>query len=237
MMFKSILFFLIICQSFLFSSEELLLKNLREAKAGDFVVTAQGKFYTLFHIYKVTPPLIIIEEVTIPISLAKQITSWRQWLENYAPFNSSWIIYEINLSSGSLQNYFSFTKKGWFDVPKTESFFYQLLHLKLKPIALKERKKIGLRPRENQEDERAIWQPQLVIDGGIIPSVHFDAYQAKWPKDGSLFSNKTIEIYFPPKEYPIHFPYLLQVRGLAHQAEMRIIDSGSYLRSPQIYPP
>ena len=51
---------------------------------------------------------------------------------------------------------------------------------------------------------------------------------------GADLSNKTIEIYLPRNSqiYPTYFPYWLQVNGVAGKAKIRIIDSGSRLKSP-----
>lgn len=215
------LFLLLCLPLFLFSAESFLLQNLQKAKGGDYVVIAQGKNYTLFHILNANPDLLTIQEITIPATMAaQQVTSWPAWVQKRAPCNTSWVQYQIDLNRGELKNYYSFTKQGWFTVPETENFFETLLKLDLTPIPAAQRKKVG--------SSRALWEPKMVINGQIHPEVHFNAYSTTWPKDGGFLSGKVIEIYLPEDStnYPAYFPYWLQTQGIIGQAKVRIVDSG-----------
>ena len=218
----------------LFAENSLLLKNLNKSEEGDFVVIAQGKSYTLFHIFDVKSPLITIEEITIPASLAcRQVKSWRAWVENNAPKNTSWVHYQIDLQRGEIKNYYSFTKNGRFLVPEAENFLGTLLRLELQPIEGQFRRKVG--QKRGGQDTRKFWQPNMVVNGRIQENVDFDAYHADWPHDGGPLSGKSIEIYLPHNEgdYPAYFPYWLQTEGMIGQAKVRVVDSGKALHSPK----
>lgn len=216
---------------------ELLLKNnMEKAKNGDYLVIAQGKTYTLFHIFDVKNKVLTIEEVSIPSQTACQVvTSWRGWFEESAPKNTSWVIYQIDLNSGEMKNYFSFTKNGWYIIPEAENFLKTLLDLPLTPIPVVERRKIGNRPSGGAFDKRKLWQPKMVVEGEVKAGTEFDAYTTEWPRDGGPLSGKSIEIFLPKDTglYPSYFPYWLQVKGVLGPARVRIIDSGSSLKSPK----
>lgn len=220
-MFYKIAVFFLCLPLFLFASESYLLKNLQKAKSGDYVVISQGKNYTLFHIVDAQNALLTVQEVAIPATLAQaQVTSWPAWIQKRAPCNTSWVQYQIDLNSGQLKNYYSFTKNGWFTVPEAENFLQTLLQLDLVSIPPSKRKKVG--------SSKGFWEPKMVINGQIHPEVHFNAYTTQWPKDGGPLSDKVIEIYLPEdaENYPAYFPYWLQTQGVIGQAKVRIVDSG-----------
>lgn len=207
-----------------------LKENLAHAEKGDFVVVSQGKSYTLFLIADTADELLTIEEITIPEALANQcVPTWKRWVQNGAPQNSSWIRYQIDLKKSVVKNYFSYTKNSRFSIPEADNFLATLMKLELKPIPDAARKKVG--SRKSLQKERAVWQPAMVVDGEAIEGVVFDAYSTIWPKDGGPLSGKLIEIYLPHDsgQYPAYFPYWLQVKGMGGQATVRVVDSGKGL--------
>ncbi len=231
-----LLLFTLFATAFLFGDENILKTRLKQAKEGDFVVIAQGKSISLMQIRKVAPPRLLMEEVTLPAhQVCRQTDSWRRWFEKGAPMHTSWILYQLNLDKGEIEQYYSYTKRSHFTLPEGDNFLATLLHLNLYPVPTEERKKVGLPPREFQQDKRKFWNPEMVVDGAVVPEVPFDAYYTRWPKDDSPLADKLIEIYLPASssEYPAYFPYFLQVRGVLGPSKVRIIDSGRGLISPQ----
>jgi len=213
-----------------------LRENLKRAKSGDFIVTSQNKAFTLLHIYDKTPESLIIEEITVPAKrMPKGEYTWKSWVENEAPQHTSWVMYEINLANGLMQECFSFSQNGWYNIPQADNFMSTLLNLRLTPIPERSRKKVGPRPTLGSPDQRRPWQPRMVVDGKIIPGVSFQALRTRWPRDGSELSGKLIEVYVPEEgqDYPSYFPYWLQISGLIGKAKVRIIDSGTGLTSPK----
>jgi hypothetical protein len=142
-------------------------------------------------------------------------------------------MYEIDLKTGQMLRYYSFTKKGWFEIADADNFLSKLLNLKLVKTPEQARKKVGPKPVSGP-DWRPIWQPQMIVDGKRIKGVSFDAWRTRWPRDGGDLSGKTIEVYLPQdsQRYPSYFPYWLQISGMVGKAKLRIIDSGSQLKSP-----
>ncbi len=221
--------------SFLNAKEETFLKNnLKKAQAGGYIVTAQNKNYTILHIFERTPATLTIEEITVPAQrMQGRFTSWKTWIKNKAPDNTSWVLYKLDLPTGKMLEYYSLTKKTWFDLSKANNFLTTLINLKFEKVPYKERRRIGLPPILG-EDQRPFWQPRMVVDGNEISNVSFDAWQTSWPKDGSDLSGKSIEIYLPVdnNKYPSYFPYWLQISGIIGNAKVRIVDSGTHMESP-----
>jgi hypothetical protein len=211
-----------------------LLENLNKTAVGDFVVTAQGKNYTLFHIYNKSPSTLTIEEVTVPSCYTCQGQSWKAWMAKGAPSHTSWLLYTINLSNGAIEKTFSVNRNEWVQLPANAHFLPTLLNLKLQPIPISERRKAGAPPSSGSPDFRKLWQPKMVVEGQVVKGVPFDGWYTIWPKDGSELSLKAIELYIPSEnsKYPSYFPYWIQVRGAVGKATLYIIDSGSQLISP-----
>lgn len=241
MKFSSKIFILLLSTVYLISptfAEQLYLRdNLRLAQAGDYLVISANKTQTLMHIYNKKNNVLTIEEIAIPTCKRSSDLSWKNWVNMGAPNNTSWVMYDVDLQTGQMIRYYSFTKKNWFDIPEADNFLSKLLTLKFTKIPENQRKKIG--PKSNSEfDFRPLWQPRLIQDGRPVKGVEFNAWRTKWPNDGSDLSNKIIEIYLPQdsQRYPTYFPYWLQINGAAGKAKIRIIDSGSQLHSPKNYP-
>ena len=210
-----------------------LRENLKKAQEGDYIVTMQNKTYTLLHISEKSQEFLTLEEITLPEGRASQRgydwQGWKQWVSDAAPGNCSWVKYQIHLPSGQMQQFFSFTKNAWINLSQADNFLSTLLNLNLQKIPYHQQKKVGA------FNQRRIWQPRLIFEGKEVPGVSFDAWQARWPRDGSELSMKTMTIYLPEDNdaYPAYFPYWLQIQGKLAKAKIRIIDSGKNLSSPQ----
>lgn len=216
---------------------EIYLKdNLKKAKKGDFIVTSQSKSYTLLHIYDKKEDQLTLEEISIPATqLCLPNHSWKAWVQNGALHHTSWVMFTIDLQTGVIQKFYSFSKGGWHQKADADSFLSTLLNLRLEKIPDIDRKKVGLAPLDGRPDRRAFWQPRLIFDGQIQTGVSFDAWQTRWPKDTTELSGRFIEIYTPEANthYPAYFPYWLQISGAIGKAKVRIIDSGTDLVSPR----
>lgn len=208
--------------------------NLQRANPGDYLVVSANKTITLMHIFGKQGEFLTIEEIAIPESRKPQKISWREWVRNHAPGNTSWVMYDIDLKTGKMVRYYSFTKRGWFEIAEADNFLSKLLNLRLSKIPDKDRKKVGIKIFSGSEESR-FWQPNLVVEGKIMRGVKFDAWRTRWPKDNSDLSGKSIEVYLPQdnQSYPSYFPYWLQINGVIGKARVRMIDSGSGLESPK----
>lgn len=235
---KGLSFFLYACFFLLFGmlhAEEFVLKNnLRLAKPGDYLVVSCNKTLTLMHISAKSEGFLTIEEIAVPENQRSSAQSWKDWVAANAPGNTSWVTYDIDLGTGQMSHYYSYTKKNWYEIPEADNFLSKLLTLKLVKIPEYERKRIGSKSFSSP-DMRPFWQPRMMVEGKAIEGILFDAWKTDWPTDGSELSNKTIEVYLPKNHtpYPSYFPYWLQVNGVAGKAKIRVIDTGSHLQSPK----
>lgn len=232
---KIIFFIALFCGSLLYAETLVLRNNFQKAVPGDFIVITANKTDTLFHIYDKTDAVVTIEEIAVPDSKKpSEEMGWKAWVENNAPSNCSWVIYEIDLNTGKMLNYYSFTKNGWFEIAEADNFLSKLLNLKLEKVPLNSRKHIGLKPASEAVPKR-IWNPPMIVEGKVIKGVRFDAWKTFWPQDQSDLSGKLIEVFLPDEneKYPSYFPYWLQISGAIGKAKVRIIDSGSGLVSPK----
>lgn len=219
------------------ADNELLLRdNLKRARAGDYLVSTQNKNYTVLLVRGSDGDQLYIEEITMPSSrLPKSSFSWRKWVEDGAPGHTCWLMYSIHLPTGIMQQTYSYTRNEWVTVPQSQNFFSTLLNLRLKRIDDIDRKRVGPAPSSDSRDRRRLWQPDLIVDGNSVKGVTFDAWHTTWPKDGTDLSGKGIDVYVPQdsSKYPAYFPYWLQISGIVANAKVRIVDSGSGLRSPK----
>lgn len=233
-------FGLLLCCCFLLSfslqagTEKLQLKeNLKQATPGDYLVTAQGKNYTVLLIRSKQAETISIEEITVPSARVHGSPfAWRKWIEGGAKGHISRLLYHINLQLGTVQQTFSYARNEWVSLPQSQNFLTTLLNLNFELIPENERKKVGPPPASDSRDRRALWQPSLVVEGNTLTSVPFNGWKATWPKDGGEISGKLIEVFLPKdsSKYPAYFPYWLQVSGMVGKAKVRIVDSGSHLK-------
>jgi hypothetical protein len=215
--------------------DELFLRNnLQRAQPGDYIVISANKTQTLMHIHARDNQILTIEEIAIPARKRSPKIGWKDWVIQGAPGNTSWVMYDIDLPTGQMVRYYSFTKKNWFEIPDADNFLSKLLNLKFNKIPENARKRVGPRPRSGK-DMRGFWQPQMIVEGQAVKGVIFDAWRTHWPRDGSDLSGKTIEIFLPRdrQRYLAYFPYWLQINGVIGKAKIRIIDSGSQLQSPR----
>lgn len=231
--FLAVLLFLIFAVN-LQADTLLLLDNLQRAQIGDYLVISANKTDTLLHIYDKNDRVVTIEEIAVPSSKRSSSMGWNEWVQQQAPGNSSWVMYDIDMKTGKMIRYYSFTKQGWFEIAEADNFLSKLINLKFNKVPLTSRRHTGLKPA-SEADPKRIWQPQMIVEGKVIKGVVFDAWRTYWPQDPSELSGKLIEIYIPEESgrYPSYFPYWLQISGAVGKAKVRIIDSGSHLKSPK----
>lgn len=232
-----LLAFLMLLTTSLFA-DTYLRDNLQRAKPGDYIVTAQNKMYTLLFIRDRTPTNLTIEEISTPIANCFENLAWKSWVASEAPGNTSWVVYNVDLNSAHMYDYYSYSKNGWYEMSPADNFLSTLLNLRLNKIPYHKLKKVGPPPMGNFPDVRKPWQPKMIVDGMEIQGVKFAAWQTLWPNDGTELGGKMIEVYVPEENerYPSYFPYWLQISGMIGKAKVRIIDSGSGMVSPKVRP-
>lgn len=230
------LFFLLFSLCLQASQETHYLRDsLSLAQKGDFIVTLQGKMHTLLHIHSIAYPKMVIEEISVPKhAIPHYPFSWKQWVHDQAPHHTAWSMYEIDLESGDLLEFYSFSEKGWAELSSGNHFLSTMLFLQLHKVKSWDRKRVGPTPNPGEMDRRRTWHPRLTVEGEVVPGLEFNAWRTYWPKDGSELSGKLIDLYLPKdSNSPLaYFPAWLEVSGTIGRAQLRIIDSGKGLSSP-----
>lgn len=216
-------------------ADEIFLKNnLLKANPGDYIVTCQNRTYTVLHIYEKKGGLMTIEEVSVAASKIPSLPfNWKNWIAQEAPGHTSWILYTMDINTGAITKTYSFQMSGYRILPQAQNFLSTLLNLRLDRIPEKYRKKVG--PVANgSPDWRQYWQPRMIVEGQNIQNVSFGAWKTQWPKDGTDLAGSTIEIYIPEPNQPYasYFPYWLEVKNTAYKTKLRMVDSGTAMRSP-----
>lgn len=213
------------------AAQDIFLRdNLSRANVGDYIVTSQNRTYTALIITSKFDQTVQIQEISVPEGRTPpDMTSWREWIQQGAPGNTGWLAYEVAPQNGQLLECFSFTKNAWCDIPSADSFLGILLNLRLTPLETKFRRRMG-----GGDNSRGYWQPKLFVNGQALAGAGFNAYQTRWPNDGSELGGKQIEMYLPAQQgnYPSYFPYWMQISGAVGKARMRIIDSGTGIQPP-----
>lgn len=229
------LFLIISLSCPIFADSSLLLRDqLQHAVPGDYLVFSIQKTYTLLRVAAKERAHLTLEEVAIPeVKIPSKQMNWRHWLSQGAAGHTSWVIFDLDLATGRISQYYSLAKQQWFEITDTDNLLFKVLNLPLTKVPEGARKRIGPAPTSGP-DLRPLWQPRLIVDGSPIENVSFDAWRARWPRDGSELAGKIIEIYLPRDHtrYPAYLPYWLQVSGTVGKAKIRIVDSGRGLRSP-----
>lgn len=200
-----------------------------KGEIGDYVVTEQGKVYTVLLIRAVTESRLILEEISVPESdgILDRI-SWKEWIESKAPGNTSWMAYEIDLKTNELIEGYSYSRRAYLYTGDPNHFLAKLLALSLKPTPEDKRRRIGPPPSEEETDHRAFWLPSVFFEGKQQKKPSLSSWIGRWPNDGSILANCEVEFYFGN----FSFPYWIDVKSPHYRASIRTVDSGHHLNSP-----
>jgi hypothetical protein len=219
--------FLIFYTTAAFGNELYLRDNLSHAQQGDYVVITNDKNQTFMRVLQKDPDFVTIEEITIPASSAKSIKSWIKWAEAKAPNHTSWVRYQVNLNNGHTSEFTSLSQDGWRDIPQINHLFSTLLNLRFTKVPDRDRRRIGTHRGSSNVNPRFFWHPPLMVNGQKIPGAIFNAWHARWPKDGGDLSGKLIEIYIPKlaENFPSYFPYWIEINS-GIKVRMHVADSG-----------
>ena len=207
-------------------------ERLDRSTPGDYCVVEGGNMITVLAIRASEKNSILFEEVSVPSKNLKQRPgSWRQWIAERAPGHTSWSLIEIERGTGNVLGCYSFSRGGWLELSSQESFIATLIQIPLSPLPKEQRRKIGSPPPPGELDVRQLWAPPAIFNGKRQENVHFDVYEATWPKDGSELSGNRILLYFDSvSKFPL--PYWIQIETSHAPVSLRTIDTGKHFPSP-----
>jgi hypothetical protein len=232
---KKIVFF---CLCFIsFCNPEGLKDRLIKASAnnyqGAYVLTRHKTLVTLLRLHSYEAPYLYLEEISAPLKPVQDLKlPWAQWLESKAPFHTSWIIYKIHLPSSQVVSCYCFTKQSFLALSEETLFLPKLFSLPLEEVTIADRKRIGPKPEDAAADQRKLWNPQKFFEGVKDSTPQFFVQRAIWPKDTSLLSLKSIDLYFDSKNPLFPFPYWIEAGDGYNSLHFQVIDSGICKQSP-----
>ncbi|MBM3191561.1 MAG: hypothetical protein FJZ63_02750 [Chlamydiae bacterium] len=210
----------------------------RENLLGDFVVTEYQKNLSFLRLHSLSATSLFLEEINIPQHLApKKPIDWDAWLTALAPHHTSWLLYEIDISSCKIIDCYSFSRSAYISLSHETSFLTRLMTLPLHKTPLSERKRIGPKPSQDMPDSRKLWNPPKIYRGERCKNPHFEMLQTTWPKDASELSGKLIHLYFDEDNPYFPFPYWIEVGDGYNVFQLHVIDSGHSSVFPQKKPP
>lgn len=207
--------------------------RMLEAQAGDFIVAAQDKSYTLIHVTDRRADRILIQELTAPQNTINVKPGfWKEWLAQGAPGHSSWIVYEMDTHTCSVKELYDATRKQWVPLNEGDHLLATLLKLDLSQVPDHLRRRVGPNPLPGELDRRPFWNPPLYFDGQKVSGATLKAWKGYWPMDGTELAGKAVILYLPDSGYLSFFPYWIEVAGGIARAKLRIKDSGRGLAGP-----
>lgn len=209
-----------------------LKERFYKANPGDYVVTLQAKNYSFLRVHSLKPPILVLEEISIPEEANKSSPiKWKEWAANGAPGHTSWILYEIDLEKNQLVKCYSKKKMALIYPEEADYLFPKFLNLPLRRLNDDERKKVGPAPQDGEIDRRKLWNPSLVMDGKKITKPEFEVLQAKWPNDESPLSSCFVEFYLDQNNsFP--FPYWIDIKSSHYVFKVQVVDSGRGYEQP-----
>lgn len=229
---KKMLFIFILFLSFSAFAHATLSEKITKAEEGAFYVSQQGKMASVLIFKEIKGNILLLEEISFPCDLAKTIDNYHSWVEDFAPGNTSWIIYEIDLQNQELLEAYSFSRDAYLHFHEEDNFLSVLLGLQLYPVPLEKRRRIGPPPPSGSSDYRALWNPPVTVNGKKVKG-NFSVFHTLWPKDESLLSNKRLELYFD-ENHPL--PFWIQVYSGHGSVFSKMIDSGKKMKTPYSLP-
>ncbi|MDN3504575.1 MAG: hypothetical protein P0S95_03245 [Rhabdochlamydiaceae bacterium] len=222
--FITLLFSLLICN---FASALTLAEKLESSSRGDYIVTLMSKNYSLISIHTITDKSIIFEEITVPVSCVKRGQSWPEYLKNGAPKATSWVLYELDLSTGKMMECYSVLNDSFLDLSSFDSILSKMMYLPLKDVNESSRRKIGSNSALGGFDTRKLWNPPQKFEGKKQKKPKYNVYRATWPDDESILAGKTVELYFDKDKTDFPFPFWMQVKDESEAGiKLPTVDGG-----------
>lgn len=209
-----------------------LAQQLQKARPGDYIVTNQLGSYSLLYVQSCENSRLIVQEITIPDPLVNSKMNWREWVRTSAPGHTSWLIFEIDLQEGRLQESYDVDRREWLFLQGEDHLLVKLLNLPIKRLPEPERRRIGPPPSAGDPDHRAVWSPPQVFENCKDKSLT-SVWQAQWPSDQTLLSGSKLDLYYDLRNNDFPFPVGIDIQSTHFKAHVRVVRAGRDLKVPQ----
>jgi hypothetical protein len=193
--------------------------------------------YSLLYVQGYENHRLILQELSIPESLVNPKTmDWEEWMRASAPGHTSWLLFEIDLQDGALQESYDVSKKEWLYLQAEDHLLVKLLHLPMRRLSDQERRRIGPAPLAGDPDNRAVWNPPQVFEHSTGKS-HTSAWRAVWPPAQSLLAGCSLDLYYDTRQSDFPFPISIDIQSPHYRAHLHVVKAGKRLEGvPQRVP-
>lgn len=212
-------------------AHSLIQARLDSTKSGDWAVVQLDQIPLLW-VIEPSAGWLSWFEWELPDALAESDSTQLQlWLKSgYAIRTAK--IYAINATTSQML-YWDASEQSWLPMDQTQALISNLLALPLKALPELDQRRIGPRPRIDQDDTRPLWRPPM--------SRHTTktlVWRGFWSNDTSPLANAEIVIYNSATDDP-HWPPLLPTHVYAERVGLRwslkVLNGGRGLMLPPAY--
>ncbi len=208
-------------------------QQMQKAQAGDYIVTHQAGNYSVLYVQSCENHRLLLQEISIPEALVNPKTmDWKKWMRTSAPGSTSWLLFEIDLQEGYLQESYDVSKKEWLYLQEDEHLLVKLLHIPMHRLGDQDRRRIGPPPSAGEPDHRAIWNPPQVFENSPEKS-QTAVWQAEWPSDKSPLSGSRLDLYYDQLHSNFPFPVSIDIQSTHYKAHVRVVKAGRLLEGTQ----
>lgn len=198
-----------------------LLSMIRTSPEGSYMILENNQTHVAVVLKEKQNESLILHEICFSKNSSKNLYHWKQRLLDDTSYFAK---FETVIEENSIKTTPIFYKKNK-KISKEQAFSFTSLLTSLSFFPL---------PQENIKMTKDIshnpipWKPKLTVEGRAIDYSECMTYEAYWPKDGSVMSNKRIEIYFPlvNNRNFLYFPIWLEIESPLGKIKIRAIDSG-----------
>ncbi len=208
--------------------------QLQKAQEGDYIVTLQSGNYSLLYVQACENSQLLLQEINVPdLRINPKTINWQKWIQEDAPGHTSWLLFEIDLQEGRLLESYDTGRGEWMHLQGENHLLVKLLHLSMKPLQERERRRIGPPPPDGETDHRAVWTPPQVFENtsGKSPTV---VWRADWPSDQSPLSGCRLDLYYDTKHSDFPFPISIDIQSSHYKAHVRVVKAGKQLKAPSL---
>ena len=216
------LFIFAIKNSFLHGEQKIsLLKVINNCPSGSYIVFEHNQTNIGIILKEKQLNKIILHEVFFSKNLSKNLYDWKKRLNQDSNYFAKF--------ETIIENDTSFTKpifcKKNKKVSKEQIFSFSSI---LTSLTFKSLPKDNVKMTKDALNNPIPWKPQLIIEGKSINYSECNTYEAYWPEDGSIMSNKRIEIYLPSisNDKFLCLPIWLEIESPIGKIKIRAIDAG-----------
>jgi len=212
-------------------TDSLIGERINSTKAGDWAVVMLDQIPLLWVVEPYQQWLSWFEWELPDQLVDADVETLEQWLRSAQALRAA-NIYALN-SNNLDMIYWDAAEHSWLMMDSTQALIGNLLSLPLQSLADKDQRRIGPRPRIDQEDNRPLWRPPM-----SRKTVKTCVWRGFWIDDGSPLANAEIVIYNSTKDdaaWPPIMPTHVYAERVGLRWSLKVLNGGRGLNLPQPY--